>query len=168
MPYHINLKGCRNIPKYVFLPLEIFHSTPSCLFFSFRCPCPLWIPLQGKQFRKWTIKALKTPVFQSPVYFQKSKAYFLKSKAYFFESKPSFFPALFIPKMNSAIIPARFRRNRSSVFWGLSAMPLPSSPCHPAGRPVSQKKHGTHIMCAYAYAREEPPRDPPWTMLLHP
>ena len=132
---------------------------PVCFFLSdtralYESSCRETVPKMNNQ-------SLKNACFQSPAYFQKSKAYFLKSKAYFFESKPSFFPALFIPKMNSAIIPARFRRNRSSVFWGLSAMPLPSSPCHPAGRPVSQKKHGTHIMCAYAYARDEPPCDPP-------
>ena len=98
----------------------------------------------GKTVPKMNNQSLKNACFQSPVYFQKSKAYFLKSKAYFFESKPSFFPALFIPKMNSAIIPARFRRNRSSVFWGLSAMPLPSNPSHPAGRPVSLKNGHTY------------------------
>ena len=143
MPYHINLKGCWNTPKYTFLSLEIFHFAPSCLFFSFRYPCPLWVPLQGKQFRKWTIKALKTPVFKVRLTFKKVKLYFSKSKLYFFESKVSFFPAPFIPEMNSAIIPVPFGQTRFSVS-GFSVIPLPSNPSHPAGRPVSQKTWHTY------------------------
>ena len=112
--------------------------TSSCLLFSFRYPCPLWIPLQGKTVPKMNNQSLKNACFQSPAYFQKSKLYFSKSKPYFFESKVSFFPAPFIPKMNSAIIFAPFGQNRSSVS-GFSVIPLPSNPCHPPGRPVSQK-----------------------------
>ena len=114
---------------------------PVC-FFSFRYPCPLWIPLQGKQFRKWTIKALKTPVFQSPAYFQKSKLYFSKSKPYFFESKVSFFSAPFIPKMNSAIIPVPFGHNpvlRFRVF----RHPPPFKP-QPSGRKTCFSKKTWH------------------------
>ena len=114
---------------------------PVCFFLSdtralYESSCRETVPKMNNQ-------SLKNACFQSPVYFQKSKAYFLKSKAYFFESKPSFFLALFIPKMNSAIIPARFRRNRSSVS-GFSVIPLPSNPSHPAGRPVSQKTWHTY------------------------
>ena len=65
--------------------------------------------------------------------------------------------------MNSAIIPARFRRNRSSVFWGLSAMPLPSSPCHPAGRPVSLKNGHTYNVLVRVRAW----RTTPWSPVNH-
>ena len=130
---------------------------PVCFFFQM--PVPFMSPPAGKTVPKMNNQSLKNACFQSPAYFQKSKLYFSKSKPYFFESKVSFFSALFIPKMNSAIIPARFRRNRSSVS-GFSVIPLPSNPSHPAGRPVSLKM-ATHIMCAYAYARDEPPCDPP-------
>ena len=100
-------------------------------------------PPAGKTVPKMNNQSLKNACFQSPAYFQKSKLYFSKSKPYFFESKVSFFPAPFIPKMNSAIIFAPFGQNRSSVS-GFSVIPLPSSPCHPAGRPVSQKTWHTY------------------------
>ena len=80
---------------------------------------------------------------KSSVYFQKSKAYFLKSKAYFFESKPSFFLALFIPKMNSAIIPVPFGHNpvlRFRVF----RHPPPFKPL-PSGRKTGFLKKWPHI-----------------------
>ena len=113
-----------------------FHSFLSAFFFQI--PVPFMNPPAGKTVPKMNNQSLKNACFQSPAYFQKSKLYFSKSKPYFFESKVSFFPAPFIPKMNSAIIFAPFGQNRSSVS-GFSVIPLPSNPCHPPGRPVSQK-----------------------------
>ena len=143
MPYHINLKGCRNIPKYVFLSLEIFHSTPFCLLFFFQIPVPFMNPPAGKTVPKMNNQSLKNACFQSPAYFQKSKLYFSKSKPYFFESKVSFFSAPFIPKMNSAIIPAPFGHNpvlRFRVF----RHPPPFKP-QPSGRKTRFSKNMAHI-----------------------
>ena len=113
-----------------------FHSFLSAFFFQI--PVSFMNPPAGKTVPKMNNQSLKNACFQSPAYFQKSKLYFSKSKPYFFESKVSFFPAPFIPKMNSAIIFAPFGQTRSSVS-GFSVIPLPSNPCHPPGRPVSQK-----------------------------
>ena len=118
-----------------------FHSILSAFFFQ--VPVPFMNPPAGKTVPKMNNQSLKNACFQSPAYFQKSKLYFSKSKPYFFESKVSFFWASFIPKMNSAIIPVPFGQTRSSVS-GFSVIPLPSNPCHPAGRPVSQKTWHTY------------------------
>ena len=135
--------------------------------FFFQIPVSFMNPSAGKTVPKMNNQSLKNACFQSPAYFQKSKLYFSKSKLYFFESKVSFFPAPFIPEMNSAIIPAPFGHNPVLRFW-VFRHPPPFKP-QPSGRKTRfSKKHGTHIMCAYAYARDEPPRDLPWTMSLHP
>ena len=130
---------------------------PVCFFLSdtralYESSCRKTVPKMNNQ-------SLKNACFQSPAYFQKSKAYFLKSKAYFFESKPSFFWASFIPKMNSAIIRAPFGHNpvlRFRVFRHSPPFKL-----QPSGRKTGFSKKWPHIMCAYAYARDEPPCDPP-------
>ena len=144
---------------YTFLSLEIFHSLHLVCFFLSDTRA-LYESPAGKTVPKMNNQSLKNACFQSPAYFQKSKLYFSKSKPYFFESKVSFFPAPFIPKMNSAIIRAPFGHNPVLRFRVFRHSP-PFKPL-PSGRKACfSKKHGTHIMCAYACARDEPPRDPP-------
>ena len=128
---------------YTFLPLEIFHSTPSCLLFSFKYPCFLWVPLQEKQFRKWTIKALKTPVFKVRLTFKKVSFTFQKVSLTFLKVRYLFFRPLLFLKWTVPLFSLHSDITRSSVS-GFSVIPLPSNPCHPPGRPVSQKTWHTY------------------------
>ena len=114
-------------------PVSFFLSDTRALYES---PCRETVPKMNNQ-------SLKNACFQSPAYFQKSKLYFSKSKPYFFESKVSFFSAPFIPKMNSAIIPAPFGHNpvlRFRVF----RHPPPFKPL-PSGRKTCFSKNMAHI-----------------------